>query len=121
MNKKIMVVDDDEGYTRMLQVGLQQGGYDVTVVHNGRDALAQVAQDAPHLILLDHEMPDLHGLEVLRQLQRDRATMRIPVLMLTGKGDIPDVAKSLHAGAVFHLTKPFTVTELLSLLKNFPL
>ena len=121
MSRTILVVDDDQEHAAMVKVGLQQGGYSVTTAHNGPDALAQVASEPPGLILLDVEMPGMSGFEVLQQLKSNEATASIPILMLTGYAEIPDIDKSLNSGAVFHLKKPFTVAELLSLINNFPL
>ena len=121
MSRTILVVDDDQEHAAMVRLGLQQGGYSVTMAHNGPDALAQVASDPPSLILLDVEMPGMDGIEVLQQLKANDATSSIPVFMLTGHTEIPDIDKSLNSGAVFHLKKPFTVPELLSLINNFPL
>jgi DNA-binding response OmpR family regulator/cellulose synthase/poly-beta-1,6-N-acetylglucosamine synthase-like glycosyltransferase len=110
----ILVVDDDEIIQKMVSLMLSRAGFDVTVTGNGNEALAQVARAIPDLILADIMMPDMDGLELLRQLRSKPSTQAIPVIMLTAKGNTDDIVSGLNLGADDYLSKPFVMAELLA-------
>jgi two-component system KDP operon response regulator KdpE len=108
---RILVVDDDPQIQRMLRSQLAARGYDVRVVDNGPDALLAVADDEPHLVLLDITMAGMDGLEVCRQL---REWSSVPIVLLTA-ADVPQTKiAALDLGADDYLTKPFHMGELLA-------
>ena len=87
-------------------------GFEIAHANNGHEALSTVAELMPDVVLLDHVMPDLNGLEVLQKLRAEPATAEIPVIFLTGKSD-PEVLRSLlDQGARAVITKPFHPAEL---------
>jgi two-component system response regulator MprA len=112
MRRQIMVVDDDEKITSMLRRSLTFEGYEVLSANNGQEALKQLMEKEPDLLILDVMMPYVDGFEVCRRLRQ--AGSNIPVLMLTAKDDVKDRVKGLDTGADDYLVKPFALEELLA-------
>ena len=111
----ILVVDDDKKLLKMMRRTLIYEGFQVATALNGREALAQMQEEAPDLIVLDWMMPELDGLQMMTNL---RATDdNIPVLMLTARDAIEDRVKGLDSGADDYLVKPFAPSELLARLR----
>jgi DNA-binding response OmpR family regulator len=111
----ILVAEDQADIRDLIVLNLQQAGYAVTAVADGRSALASQLERASDLLLLDLMMPGLDGLEVCKALRaRGRAT---PILMLTAKSTELDRVLGLELGADDYLTKPFSMAELLARVK----
>ncbi len=110
----ILVVEDDDDILDVVRFNLEREGYEVNVCGNGATALEAVARRRPDLILLDLMLPGLDGLEVCRRLRKDPPTARIPVVMLTAKGEEVDVVAGLEVGADDYLPKPFSPRILLA-------
>lgn len=105
---KILIVDDSPTMRRMVAASLRalpEASFDEAA--SGLEAIERVALGPVDLIILDLNMPDMHGLEVLDFLRRHRAYQRIPVIVLTTRGDEASRADALAAGATLYLTKPF--------------
>jgi two-component system response regulator MprA len=113
--QRILVVEDDDAISRMLEVELDEAGYDVFRVARGDDALASIARDRPDAVVLDLRLPDRDGLSVCRQARRDGHD--VPILMLTALDRLGDRVLGLDAGADDYLPKPFAVEELLARLR----
>lgn len=109
---RILVAEDERDIARALEAVLAREGYQVDVVHTGRDALDYARCTTYDGLVLDIMMPGLDGLEVLQQLRK--AGDSTPALFLTAKGDIADRVAGLDAGADDYLPKPFAVSELLA-------
>jgi len=109
---RILLVDDDVGLTAKLGAFLGRNGYQVAAAVNGEDALGQIGPFAPHLIVLDIEMPFMDGREFLRRLRR--AGNWTPVIMLTIVAGAGERAITLDEGADDYMTKHFEYNELLS-------
>ena len=109
---KILVCDDDELLTELLQFRLEAKGFDVVVASDGREALVSVKDSPPDAVVLDAMMPGLDGFEVLRRLREDTATRDIPVIMLTARKGERDIVEALRLGASDYLSKPFIPDEL---------
>ncbi|MCE1399111.1 response regulator transcription factor [Enterobacter cloacae] len=106
MKPAILVVDDDMAVCELLQDVLSEHVFTVLVCHNGQDALRRVQQEQDiALVLLDMMLPDLNGLQVLQQLQKQHPAL--PVIMLTGLGSESDVVVGLEMGADDYIGKPF--------------
>ncbi len=106
-----MVVDDDPGINRLLQVRLKSLGYTVSSAANGEEAL-DAARSQPDLILLDLRMPGLSGYEVAQRLKADPLTADIPIVAITALADENDQREAREAGCIGCLTKPFTPASL---------
>ncbi len=112
--RRILVVDDEDRMRRFIRLNLEYDGFEVIEAANGREALDQVREGLPDLVLLDVMMPELDGFEVLRIL---RETSEVPVIMLTAKGEEEDIVRGLELGADDYITKPFSTRELVSRIK----
>lgn len=111
MGAHILVVDDDRDLAEMLGIVLRREGMTAAFCHNGRDALAMFRREAPDLVLLDLMLPGLDGLAVCRAL---RVESGVPIVMLTARGETPDVVGGLQAGADDYIVKPFKPRELIA-------
>lgn len=112
MPYRLLVVDDDVKITSFLRRSLVLEGYDVSVANSGTDAIRQVAQEAPDLMILDIMMPGIDGIEVCRRVRA--AGERFPILMLTARDAVSDRVNGLDSGADDYLVKPFALEELLA-------
>lgn len=111
---RILIVDDEPRMIRFIQMNLELEGYEVIQARNGFEALNQVRDTLPDLVILDVMMPDMDGFETLRLL---REISQVPVIMLTVKADEEDKVKGLELGADDYVTKPFGPRELSSRVK----
>jgi DNA-binding response OmpR family regulator len=111
MPTKILVVDDEPRYLRLLEANLLTEGYEVSTAVDGEDALETFSADPVDLILLDVMLPRIDGFAVC---QRIRQFSTVPIIMLTAKGEEHDRVLGLDAGADDYLVKPFSVMELLA-------
>ncbi len=108
---RILVVDDDARVSEMLQLVLQQEGFDTIWCATGTDALRVFRECRPDLVLLDVMLPGRDGVDVCRDI---RAESGVPVVMLTAKSDTSDVVEGLTAGADDYVSKPFKTNELVA-------
>jgi two-component system, OmpR family, response regulator CpxR len=106
---KVLVIDDDVELCGLLREFLQREGFQVDVAHDGKVGLEKVSKDAPDLIVLDVMLPGMDGFEILRRLRQQG---RIPVLMLTARGEDVDRIVGLELGADDYLAKPFNPRDL---------
>src|SRR5690554_7179107 len=117
---RILVVDDQPGNLRVVGALLSRNGYQVLEASTGRDALRIAAEQLPDLILLDVLMPDMDGFQVLAEIKRDEALLRLPVVCLTAARDREQLLRAFDAGAVDYVTKPFRSEEHTSELQSRP-
>ncbi len=108
----ILVVDDEENIRFLVESGLSLAGLDTVSATNGREALAQVAEHRPHLIVLDVMMPELDGFEVLRRLRESGD--KTPVIFLTARDATEDRVAGLTSGGDDYVVKPFAIAELVA-------
>lgn len=108
---KVLLVDDDVELTDLLKEYLEQEGFDVTVAHNGKDGISETLSGQHDVAVLDVMMPNMSGVEVLKHI---RVSSRMPVLMLTAKGDDIDRIVGLELGADDYVPKPCTPRELVA-------
>jgi len=111
---RLLVVDDDKKLSRLIKDYLEPLGYDVSTAHTGKEGLEKALAHKFDAIILDIMMPEMDGLEVLRQL---RVSSSVPVLMLTGLGEESDRIVGLEMGADDYLPKTFSTRELLARLR----
>jgi len=113
MPRTVMVVDDDADILDVTRLALEGGGYSVLPTRSGPEALRALEQSRPDLILLDINMPDMDGWQVLRVLKVDERTTAIPVAMFSIKMEVRDRLHGLQEGAFDYITKPFSTDDLL--------
>ena len=111
MDARILLVEDDPSIREVTAIGLSAAGFAVTTAVDGVDGLERFRAESFDLILLDIMLPRLDGYEVCRQIRR---TSTVPVVMLTARGDTPDVVLGLEAGADDYVRKPFDLPELIA-------
>ena len=105
----VLVADDEQRITKLVSMALSDEGFRVITASSGEEALAKCEEVRPDIVLLDIVMPDLDGIEVMRQLRERRF---VPVILLTAKGSASDKAKGLDLGADDYVAKPFHPDEL---------
>lgn len=111
MAKRILIVDDEPRYLRLLEANLRTDGYEVVTAQDGLQAVETFSNQPIDLILLDIMMPNLDGFSTC---QRIREFSNVPIIMLTAKGEEQDRVRGLDLGADDYLVKPFSATELLA-------
>lgn len=117
MNPKVMVVEDEEPLALLLRYNLESEGYEVETVTRGDDAELRLSEQAPDLLLLDWSLPGLSGIELCRRLRLRSETERLPVIMLTARGEETERVRGLATGADDYVVKPFSVPELMARVK----
>jgi len=117
-NEKILIVDDDFHILTLLTHVLESDGYAVRAARNGVEALKSLQTDAPDLVILDVNMPQVDGWNVLSAMRSADTTKMIPVLMCTNKDMVGDVERAELLGATDYLPKPFQVDRLLILVRR---
>lgn len=108
---RVLIIEDEVKLARFVELELRYEGYDVKVVHNGREGLETFLLEKFDLILLDLMLPGLNGIEICRRI---RKTSDVPIIMLTAKDEVMDKVSGLDSGADDYLTKPFAIEELLA-------
>ncbi|KAF6627016.1 response regulator transcription factor [Paenibacillus sp. EKM208P] len=112
MEKSVLVIDDEEKISRLLQLELSHEGYAVEIAQTGREGLEKALAGKWDIIILDVMLPEMNGVEVLKQIRKvDNHT---PVIMVTARNTTPDKVSGLDEGANDYITKPFEIEELLA-------
>ncbi|MBI4260286.1 MAG: response regulator transcription factor [Actinobacteria bacterium] len=111
VDERVLLVEDDPSIREITEIGLRKAGFRVTTAVDGREGLMRARQDPFDLVLLDVMLPSLDGFEVCREIRKDS---RIPVVMLTARGDTVDVVVGLESGADDYVVKPFEMAELVA-------
>ena len=112
----VFVVDDDVSVRESLELLIQSAGWKSALFASGQDFLSHPRVHGPSCLILDVHLPDLNGLDLQRRIAEDRADM--PIIFITGHGDVPMTVKAMKAGAVEFLTKPFSDEVLLTAIKH---
>jgi two-component system KDP operon response regulator KdpE len=112
--RTVLIVEDEPEIVRFLRAALISAGYEPLVAGNARDGMMMAATRPPDLVILDLGLPDLDGSEVIRRI---REWSRVPIVVLSARGQERDKIQALDAGADDYLTKPFAVGELLARLR----
>jgi diguanylate cyclase (GGDEF)-like protein len=111
---RILIVDDDQDIARILRFRLERKGFDCILAGDGLEALELLDTHHPDLVLLDVMMPKMDGFTTCREIRKRNAWTRIPVIMLTAKGDTSDKVSGITEGADDYVVKPFEFDELLA-------
>lgn len=106
--ERILIVDDEEDILKLLEYNLSKEGYGVSMAVTGEEALVKAKTEQPDLVILDLMLPGIGGLDVYRALRANPATDKIPIVMLTAKGEETDIVTGLELGADDYITKPFS-------------
>ena len=112
MTPYVLVVEDEDALSTLLQYNLEKEGYDVTVAADGEEALILVDERLPDLVVLDWMLPKVSGIEVCRRLRSRSETRNVPIIILTARGEETDRIRGLDTGADDYVVKPFSMTEL---------
>ncbi|HEX4196177.1 MAG TPA: phosphate regulon transcriptional regulator PhoB [Caulobacteraceae bacterium] len=112
MIPQVLVVEDEDALSALLQYNLDKEGYAVTVAGDGEEALVLVDEQQPDLIVLDWMLPKVSGVEVCRRLRARPETRNLPIIMLTARGEESDRIRGLDTGADDYVVKPFSMSEL---------
>lgn len=114
MSIKILVVDDEPDIRDVLRITLEAEGFEVFEAENGEEAMKALETKTPDLILSDYKMPRMDGREFCRRIKKDILLRHLPVIMVTGKGELSDKVDGIEAGADDYIVKPFEPKELLA-------
>ncbi len=108
----ILVVEDEDALSTLLQYNLEKEGYEVVVAADGEEALTLVSEKLPDLVILDWMLPKVSGIEVCRRLRQRSESRNVPIIMLTARGEESDRIRGLDTGADDYVVKPFAMSEL---------
>ena len=111
MSQKVVVVEDDINIAELLRLYLEKDGFEVRIAHDGGEGLRLAEEEKPDLVMLDIMLPVMDGWQVCKNL---RKSSKVPIIMLTAKGETSDKINGLEMGADDYVTKPFDVKELIA-------
>ncbi|MAY29585.1 MAG: phosphate regulon transcriptional regulatory protein PhoB [Aurantimonas sp.] len=114
MSARIVVVEDEEALGILLRYNLEAEGYVVDVIDRGDEADIRLKEEVPDLLILDWMLPGLSGVELCRRLRQREETERLPILMLTARGEESERVRGLSVGADDYVVKPFSTPELIA-------
>jgi len=118
LSKHLLIVDDEPNLLRAVAACLRGEGYEVETARSGEEALVQIAQRLPDLIVSDIRMPRMDGYALARQLRNNPRTHLIPIVFLTAKDESSDRIAGIRSGVDAYLTKPFEPDELVAVIGN---
>jgi two-component system, OmpR family, alkaline phosphatase synthesis response regulator PhoP len=110
--KRVLVIEDDKDIVELVRYNLEKDGYQVVASSDGATGLAQIRKAPPDILILDLMLPKLSGLEICKEVRKDVSLNRLPILILTAKGEEADRVVGLELGADDYVTKPFSPREL---------
>jgi len=116
-NPRILVIEDEPSQIELLRYNLARQGFRVDIASDGEEGLLAAKEDTPDLILLDWMLPNLSGIEVCRQLRRNKQTREVPIIMLTARSEERDRIRGLDIGADDYVSKPYSIKELIARVK----
>ncbi|MEJ1159301.1 phosphate regulon transcriptional regulator PhoB [Prosthecomicrobium sp. N25] len=111
---RVLIVEDEEALTLLLRYNLESEGHEVDACARGDDADLRLKEAVPDLLLLDWMLPGLSGIELCRRLRTRPETERLPIIMLTARGEEAERIRGLATGADDYVVKPFSVPELMA-------
>ena len=110
---RLLIVEDQAFFSHILGEALKSSGFDVRVVGDGREALQKAEQFLPRIVLLDIEMPNMSGLDVLEHLRRKWPKSQMAILMSSGRSDELTIARCAELGADAFLKKPYSISQII--------
>ena len=118
MRKKILVVEDEPVIATLIKNVLSKHGYEVGMVNNGAEALRQIEEFTPQLVVLDISLPGMNGYQICRHLRNNAKTAELPIIMVTAMVRPTDQRQGFEIGADDYLTKPFAPAELVNRIES---
>lgn len=115
--KRILIIEDDRDIVELVRYNLANEGFQVNAANDGSTGLSTLKKSPPDLLLLDLMLPKLSGLDICREVRKDESLNRLPILMLTARGEEADRVVGLEMGADDYVTKPFSPRELIARIK----
>ena len=116
---RVLVADDDPEICTLIKTILRRGPYDVTLCNDAESALVHIGKDDPYDILIsDFMLPGISGIDLIKQLRQNRATSRMPILMISGHNNYAMDERARSAGANAFLNKPFTIVALRTIVQQ---
>lgn len=121
MTKKILICDDDQAISEMIQIMLESADFEVKLLSSGKAITKRVKEYAPDLILIDIWMPGLDGKEAIKLLKKDTETQNIPIVIISAlhENEIKQIIKTIGADA--YLPKPFDMDDLFAIVEKYTL
>jgi DNA-binding response OmpR family regulator len=116
--KHILIVEDDEDIQQLVSFNLLKAGFHVTCADDGEEGLAQIAENNFDCLILDLMLPGMSGYEVCRTIRENEEKSKIPIVMLTAKGEENDIVTGLESGGDDYITKPFSPKVLVARIKS---
>jgi phosphate regulon transcriptional regulator PhoB len=117
LSRRILIIEDEKDIVELVRYNLEKDGFQVQSSSDGLSGLTQLRRAPPDLLLLDLMLPKLPGLEICKEIRRDVSLNRLPILMLTARGEEADRVLGLELGADDYVTKPFSPRELVARVK----
>jgi len=117
MQPHVLVVEDEDALSELLQYNLKKEGFRVSVAADGEEAMMLVEERQPDVVVLDWMLPKISGIEVCRRLRSRQETRNLPIIMLTARGEEADRIRGLDTGADDYIVKPFLMKELFARLR----
>jgi len=109
---RILLVDDDPDILDVLEISLSEENYEILKARDGEEAIRIIKSKSPDLVLLDYNMPKMNGKQVCLEIKKDLLLQHLPIIMVTGKGELDDKIDGINAGADDYIVKPFEPKEL---------
>src|SRR3954470_24279791 len=114
MSARILIIEDEEPLTLLLRYNLEAEGYEVETVARGDEGDLRLKEQPPDLAVIDWMLPGLSGIELIRRLRTRPESQKLPVIMLTARGEEGERVRGLATGADDYIVKPFSVPELMA-------
>jgi pilus assembly protein CpaE len=111
---RILLIDDEPVYYKMMVKGLEKAGHQLDYAKTGNEGLAAIPAKTPDIVIVDLKLPDIPGLDIIKRIRSDRDFAYIPILVITGKDELSDKLKAFELGADDYMVKPFELDELIA-------
>lgn len=115
---KVLVIEDEFAIAKLVRYVLENSGFEVSLAHEGKEALDLLTSESPDIIILDLMLPVMSGFEVLEHMERNGQLKTIPVIVLTCRGQEEDKVKAMRLGASEFMTKPFSPSGLVAVINS---
>ena len=111
---RVLLIDDEPMYFKMMVKGLEQAGYELEYARTGKEGLEAVPVKSPDMIIVDLKLPDISGFDIIERIRKTSDFSLTPIIVITGKSELGDKVKAFSLGADDYLVKPFDLEELIA-------